>query len=187
MVPNQGFTPGAMQPALANLALIASHATTIGAYAWKGMQIIPAYPFKLYGIMSRFEALVSSGTYQGMICTVDGSVNLNWLIKTNKLTLAAASYTTGMLIFHFAEPIMLQPGVTYQMLVGCTSGADNYVLTLQYLSTLAFVPQLFHLANVGTCRIAKANPALTNAVSINASDTVAYCIAPIAEFDIYKR
>ena len=186
LTPRQGFMPGAQQLALCHDMATAQHSySSTQTYAFKGAQIKPLQQgMRLWGVSARFEALASGATYQGMLTTVDGSNNINWMKKTNKYTLAAASYTTGIFKFFFANPILLLKDTIYQLMVGRTDGADNYTLTLQWYASLAYQPSMCQYMAVGTARCQKANPAVGDAMTINASATTSDMLVPIAEFEI---
>lgn len=144
-------------------------------YAWKGNEFTPDFDTELYAI-AFYGGIVATATYQAAVVTGTGTAgNVATITKSNSITMpSGAESDGGWLWLEFPTPILLTAGTTYGLLVGRTDGADTYVLPVPYngtSSSVGAVP-IPGISHGRTWRIAKANPAVGDAIDRITTDSI---------------
>lgn len=145
------------------------------SYAWKGNEFTPDFDVEIYAI-AFYGGLAATATYQAAVVTGTGTAgNVATITKSNSITMpSGAESDGGWLWLEFATPVTLTAGSTYGLLVGRTDGADTYVLPVPYngtTSSIGAVP-IPGISHGRTWRIAKANPAVGDAIDRITTDSI---------------
>ena len=142
-------------------------------YAWKGNHVFPSQDIIIFGL-AFYGSVVEGATYQGAIVTLD-SGKIATITKTAAVTLPPSlQKTDGNVIWlYFSEPQLLQSGGDYYLVVGRTDGSDTYALPVSFDANTTYQRLPIPAAQDNSyIRIAKANPAVGDAVNASCCNQV---------------
>jgi hypothetical protein len=150
-----------------------SYTESTTSFAWKGQRFTPFRDIDLYAI-AWWGLVVVNATYQAAVATESGG-NIATITKSNTLTMPGSLAGTNRIDtwLDFASPVRLTAHTTYYLLAGRTDGADTYAFPVSQsgATTHPYVPMPgFTGASTGMYpRIAKANPAVGDAIDLTQS------------------